>query len=132
MGMEENQGTSSGALIGGRIYGDRAAFVQFRKEQDEAECRALRILEDAAADKNAVWALADYMLPTDVREMAARWKMTETIQEMWRNAFVAGWRAAHRKSSAPTNHDLAAQPLPNLIQPDTPAEHTTGIEPIGG
>jgi len=98
MGMEENYGAASGALIGGRVYGDRAALTQIvQREQDEAERRERRMMEDAAADKNAVWALADYMLPTDVREMAARWQMNETIQEMWRAAFVAGWRAAHRR-----------------------------------
>jgi hypothetical protein len=47
-------------------------------------------------DAKALWLLADQSIPTDIKEMAARWKMSEVVQEMWRNAFMAGWRAAHQ------------------------------------
>ena len=55
------------------------------------------MLENARADAKAVWQLADYYMPADVKEMAGLWKMENTLQEMWRGAFIEGWRAAHRK-----------------------------------
>jgi hypothetical protein len=49
------------------------------------------------ADAKAVWLAADHYLPDDVRESAKRWGMEQAICELWRNAFIAGWRAAHRR-----------------------------------
>ena len=55
-----------------------------------------RRLADAKADGRAVWALADQYLPADVMETAERHKMSETMREIWRAAFIAGWRARDR------------------------------------
>lgn len=65
-----------------------------KKQQEEEK----RKLQNAVADQKALYALADHYLPSDVKENAARWKMEETLCEMWRNAFIAGWRAYHRSS----------------------------------
>lgn len=55
-----------------------------------------RLIENARADAKAVWLLADQSVPADVREAAERWQMKETLIEIWRGAFIEGWRAAHR------------------------------------
>ena len=77
---------------------DRGPTVGEIWDREERKRRAEedRLLEDARADGKAIWPLADYYMPADVKEAAARWKMDETLQEMWRQAFIAGWRAAHR------------------------------------
>jgi hypothetical protein len=64
---------------------------------DAAEQRAIA---DAKADASAVWALADFYLPPDMREWTAR---TELTAHAWRTAFVAGWRAANRFLQAEKN-----------------------------
>ena len=66
------------------------------ERQAQAEAEERRKIEDARADAKAVWALADYYMPADVKQMAERWGMQETLIEMWRGAFIEGWRAAHR------------------------------------
>lgn len=53
------------------------------------------------AAENGLWALADLHVPPDVREMAQRWKLEQTIVEMYRNAFINGWRARERLDRAP-------------------------------
>ena len=71
----------------------------FARQQADADAdQALRI-EQARADAKAVWALADYLMPPDVKESAERWKMSETLQDIWRQAFITGWRAAHNGRS---------------------------------
>lgn len=62
----------------------------------ERKAQEQRMIEDARADAMAVWALADYCLPADWDEFAKRNGMPETLREMWRNAFIVGWRAALR------------------------------------
>ena len=72
-------------------------FNELHAEEDRLlKLEAERRMSDAVADAKAVWALADMMIPVDVKEMAERWNMKETILEIWRNAFIAGWRASHR------------------------------------
>lgn len=56
------------------------------------------LVREAHQHSKAVWLLADYSIPPDVRELAKLWKMEETLIELWRGAFIEGWRAAHRKS----------------------------------
>lgn len=41
-----------------------------------------------------LWALADLHIPPDVREAAARWKLDAVMTEMWRAAFITGFREA--------------------------------------
>lgn len=65
-------------------------------EQEREREEEHRKLADAQADREAVWALADFYLPPSVKEMAASWGMKETLTEIWRGAFIEGWRAAHR------------------------------------
>ena len=43
-----------------------------------------------------LWEMADDAVPADVRESAARWKLDNMMVEMWRAAWVAGWRAARK------------------------------------
>lgn len=43
-----------------------------------------------------LWEMADAAVPADVRESAARWKLDEVMVEMWRAAWVAGWRSARK------------------------------------
>lgn len=50
----------------------------------------------AHQDQRALWHLADRCIPADVKDMAKLWKMEHTLVEMWRNAFIAGWREALR------------------------------------
>lgn len=72
---------------------------QWLRDREERKAAERRALEDARADQAAVWALADYYLPPAVRELGERHKMPETTSEIWRAAFVAGWRACHRAAT---------------------------------
>lgn len=67
------------------------------KERRQREAEEGRMLADARADAKAVWQLAEYYMPADIRQMADIWNMKETLIEMWRGAFIEGWRAALRK-----------------------------------
>jgi hypothetical protein len=55
-----------------------------------------RPVRSASPDGKALWVLADHMIPPDIIESAKRWRMEETIKEMWRSAFIQGWRSAHK------------------------------------
>ena len=68
-------------------------FTRFQDAQTEARIRAA---EEKVAAERGLWALADLYVPTDVREAAARWKLENTLVEMWRAAFIQGWRASLR------------------------------------
>jgi hypothetical protein len=63
------------------------------------ECWQQRALADAKADASAVWALADFYLPPDMKEWAAEHRIPELTAHAWRTAFVAGWRAAKRSNA---------------------------------
>jgi hypothetical protein len=69
----------------------------WQKEEMIRRAEEALMVENAKADAKAVWPLADYYMPPDVREMADRWGMKETLIEMWRGAFIEGWRAANRR-----------------------------------
>lgn len=75
---------------------------QILREQAAAQMKEARALEDARADAHGIWALAEFYLPPSVKEMAQLWGMRETLAEMWRSAFIEGWRAAHRKGKPAT------------------------------
>ena len=81
-------------------------FAKFQHAQTEARIRAA---EDMAAAERGLWALADLHVPTDVREAAVRWKLENTLVEMWRSAFIQGWREHERakadRSPSPTEGD---------------------------
>jgi Ni/Co efflux regulator RcnB len=68
------------------------------KERRAQKAEEAERIENARADAKALWHLADYSIPADVKEMAERWDMGSTLQEMWRGAFIQGWRAAHKRS----------------------------------
>lgn len=51
-------------------------------------------IADAAAERAALWALADEHMPPDVRDLAARWRLPWLAEFVWCSAFVVGWRAA--------------------------------------
>jgi hypothetical protein len=75
------------------VMRDKERWHAEAMKQDAAEQRAL---EDAKADASAVWALADFYLPPDLKGWAASHKIPEFTAHTWRSAFVAGWRAANR------------------------------------
>jgi hypothetical protein len=93
MGLEENRRFDPHYI---RPDGRVSMAEVWAKEEAEQKAAEARMIENAKCDAKAVWALADYLMPADFKETAASLKMTETMQEMWRNAFIAGWRAAHR------------------------------------
>lgn len=74
------------------LYRGEAFF--FNQQED---LRQKKLIQEAHQHRKAVWLLADYSIPADTREMAKRWGMEEVMMEMWRNAFIAGWRAAHKE-----------------------------------
>lgn len=92
MGFEENRFDPHYVRADGRV----SMAEKWAQEDAERKAAEARMIEDAKCDAKAVWALADHLMPPDVREMAERMKMTETLQEMWRGAFIIGWRAANR------------------------------------
>lgn len=67
------------------------------KEEAERNAQEAKMIANAKADAKAVWALADCLMPTDFLETAERLKMQETMREIWRSAFIAGWRAAQKE-----------------------------------
>lgn len=95
MGFEENRWDPHYVRPDGRV----SMAEIWAKEDAERKAAEQRMIDDARADAQAVWALADYLMPADAREFAERMGMAETLQEMWRNAFITGWRAALRRSS---------------------------------
>lgn len=54
-------------------------------------------------------------MPPDVREAAQRWKLGTTMEELWRSAFIAGWREHERyradRSPSPTEGDAEIERL---------------------
>jgi hypothetical protein len=101
---------------------ERSALLD-RWARDDAERRAAeaRAIADARADARAVWLLADLMIPTDVKEFAARLRVPELGAEIWRSAFITGWRMAHRPVGEP---DCAEPQGPPAIAPLSSAHHT--------
>ena len=77
-------------------YGKVTVADMWEAEQRKQQAEQRERIELARADARAVWTLADYLMPADVKETAERWKVNETLQEIWRQAFIAGWRAAHK------------------------------------
>lgn len=75
------------------LYRGEALF--FQKYED---LRQKKLIQEAHAHAQAVWLLADYSVPADIRELAKRWGMEQTIIEMWRRGFIEGWRAAHKET----------------------------------
>jgi hypothetical protein len=68
----------------------------WQKEEMQRKADEDRRLQDTLADANGVWLLADHYLPADVKEFGERHGIPELTNEMWRGAFIAGWRAAFR------------------------------------
>lgn len=85
MGYEEN------------FWGNKSPASDWLCWKPAVDDEMQRHLMNARADASkALWALADYSIPPDVKETAALWGMKETLLEIWRGAFIAGWRAAHK------------------------------------
>lgn len=93
MGMEENRGWDPHYV---RPDGRVSMAELWAKEDAEAKSAELRMIANARADAKAVWALADYLMPADFKQLAENMKLDATMKEMWRNAFIAGWRARNR------------------------------------
>lgn len=75
-------------------------------ERPEMECVSLReaeriALANAEADQIGLFALADLSMPPDIRDFGERMAMPEFGAQLWRCAFVAGFRAAIRASQGP-------------------------------
>lgn len=68
------------------------------KEDAERRAEEIRRIEDARADSKAIWVLAEYSMPPDAMEFFNRHGLGAAGAEIWRQAFAAGWRAAHRRS----------------------------------
>ncbi len=92
MGFEENRFDPHYVRPDGRV----SMAEKWAEEEQQRKAEEARAIQNAKADAKAVWALADYMMPADFKEMARNMKMEATMQELWRNAFIAGWRAQHR------------------------------------
>lgn len=91
MGFEEN------ILFKGTNRPDGPTLGEiWERDNRQRKAEEARMIDNARADSKAIWQLADYYMPADVQEMAERWKMQETLKEMWRGAFIEGWRAANR------------------------------------
>lgn len=71
-------------------------FDGIKKKQDQEELLKQRLIEDAIADSKAVWMVADYFVPADVEEFFERHKIGVAGCEIWRSAFISGFRAAMR------------------------------------
>lgn len=97
MGFEENRRWDPHYV---RPDGRPSMAEIWAKEEAERKAVERAMVEDARSDAKAVWLLADYLMPADFKERAAQLQMSETMQEMWRNAFIAGWRAALRDPDA--------------------------------
>jgi hypothetical protein len=74
----------------------------FRRQQDEDAAESRAAIERANA--LGLWALADVHMPPDIAEAARRWKLDQTLPEMWRSAFMAGFRAA--EAARPASPDV--------------------------
>lgn len=95
MGFEDSDrqllarhGLEDARLTLGEIW-DKERRQQKAEEQDR--------IDAARADAKALWHLADYSIPADVKDMAQRWDMEQALQEIWRGAFIQGWRAALKR-----------------------------------
>lgn len=93
MGIEENRRWDPHYV---RDDGRPSMAEIWAKEEAQAKAVERDLIENAKADAKAVWALADYLMPADFKQMAENMKLDATMKEMWRNAFIAGWRARHR------------------------------------
>lgn len=93
MGFEENRFDPRYVRPDGRV----SMAEKWALEEQQRKAEETRMIENARADAKAIWSLADHLMPADFKEMADRLKMSETMRELWRNAFIDGWRAAHRK-----------------------------------
>lgn len=82
----------------------RDASPWLTRHSDAQSEASKRRAEIHAAAERGLWALADLYLPTDVREAATRWQLENVLPELWRSAFIQGWRAsqeAERRARAP-------------------------------
>lgn len=81
---------TQGAL---RDLGMGSALTRHLDAEREAKERAAEV---QYAAERGLWALADLYLPPDVREAATRWQLEQVLPEMWRQAFIQGWRASQK------------------------------------
>lgn len=48
-------------------------------------------------DSRPLWQIADESIPADIKDAAERWRLKHTLREIWRSAFMAGWRASRQQ-----------------------------------
>lgn len=99
-------GCGSGSLGGFLQVGARAdnnmqnqldkMWERIAKEDQAEKDRQQKMVDDAKADSRAVWMVADYFVPSDVQEFFERHGIGATGCEIWRSAFISGFRAALR------------------------------------
>ncbi len=75
----------------------------FSRFKDAGEEAARRSDDDAFANAAGLWELADLYMPPDIQEFADRHHLEHTVPEMWRSAYIQGWRAAMRSRHAAEN-----------------------------
>lgn len=92
MGSEENSFDPGYVRPDGRI----SMTEKWALEEQQRKAEERQMVENARADAQAIWLLADYCMPADFKEMSRDMGMEATLQEVWRNAFIAGWRAQHK------------------------------------
>ena len=84
--MTETSDNSPGAALPER----------FTRLLDAQTCAPEHVATINAEAERGLWALADLYVPTDVREAAQRWHLDHSLPEIWRQAFIQGWRASQR------------------------------------
>ena len=90
MGLEENRQFDPHYV---RPDGRVSMAEKWAAEEAQRNAERAEMVRNANADAKAVWTLADYLMPADFKQMAMSLGMEETMKELWRNAFIAGWRA---------------------------------------
>lgn len=94
MGREENNWLRSQHLQDWDSVKQREREEEALNRATDREAARIRKIAEAAADRAAVWAMAEEAMPPDVRDWCVRWKIAQLGEFLWCNAFIAGWRLA--------------------------------------
>lgn len=91
--LYESKGPHYSPIGGDMPYPDRLMHNMMLAEE-----HAKKKVLPPKTDDRATWMLADYFLPTDVKEFFERHGMLATGSEIWRTAFVTGFKVSLRGS----------------------------------